>query len=239
MGGTPALSSARIEHLPNTLWISLLARAVPALVGALVIAFSQDHSPRFGLVVFGVVLVVSGIMVGFEAVGIPGHPARGFVYARALLSTIAGGVSLFLAADTHELGTAGTFILVVAVWGIVTGLIELIGAYVTRRHHLYSGEILISGALTLLIGVVIAFVPADLLIQLGGIEQVQGTLDASVTAVGLVGGFFTVLGVLLVVESITLRSALRRRSAQHSRAAASPTTVPPVASPATSEEAPR
>lgn len=230
MGGTPALSRARIEHLPDTLWISLLVRAIPALIGALVIAFSQDHSPRFGFLVFGVVLIVSGIMVGFEAVGITGHPARGFVYARALLSTVTGGVALFFAADSHDLGTAGAFIMVVSIWGIVTGLIELAGAYVTRRHQLYSGEILISGALTLLIGVIIAFVPADLLIQLGGIEQVEGTLDASVTAVGLVGGFFTVLGVLLVVEAITLRSALRRRSADVARESASPTTP---------EEAPR
>ncbi|MFD2757574.1 hypothetical protein [Gulosibacter faecalis] len=200
-----------LRNLPESLWISILLRALPAIIGALVITFTQDHNARFGFAVFGAVVLWSAIIIGFEVVGIKGHPTRVFVAVRSLLGALAGGFSLFMATGGHDWATAGSFILTVAIWGIVTGLIELVAAYVSRKHALYASEILIAGALTMLLGIAVALVPPELNDAYGGHENVEGSLTADVQSIGFVGAYFALLGVLLVVEAISLRAALRRR----------------------------
>lgn len=206
-----ALRHNPTRNLPESVWKSMIFRALPALVGAIVITFSQDHNARFGFAVFGAVVLATGIIIGFEAVGIKGHPLRPFVFARALFSAIAGGFSLFMATGGHDWATVGAFILTVSVWGIATGLLELLGAFLVRRQSLYAGEILVSGALTLLLGLIVAFVPPDLDQRYGGMDNVEGSLTADVQTVGFVGAYFALLGVLLVIEGFSLRAAMRRR----------------------------
>ncbi|RRJ86545.1 hypothetical protein EG850_07805 [Gulosibacter macacae] len=205
-----SVADAHLRELPESLWLSMLFRALPVIAGALVIAFTPDHSPRFGFAVFGAVALWSGIIVGFEAVGIKNHPLRPVVFARSIITAVAGGFALFMATGGHDWATPGAFILTIAIWGIVTGLLELVGVPFARKHRFYTNEIIISGALTLLLGVIVAFVPPDLDEAYGGVEQITGSLTASVQAVGFVGAYFAVLGVLLVIEAITLRQLLRR-----------------------------
>lgn len=199
------------RNLPESVWKSMLFRALPVIVGAIVITFTQDHNARFGFAVFGAVVLASGVITGFEAVGIKGHPLRPFVFARAIFSAIAGGFALFMATGGHDWATVGSFIATVATWGIATGLLELLGSFIVRRHSLYAGEILISGALTLLLGLVVALVPPDLNQRYGGMDHVEGSLTADVQAIGFVGAYFALLGVLLIIEAISLRAAMRRR----------------------------
>lgn len=206
----------RIRNLPDKLWLSMLLRALPAIVGALVIAFTPDHSPRFGFSVFGAVALWSGVIVGFEAIGIKGHPLRPLVFTRAIITALTGGFSLFMATGGHDWATVRAFILTIAIWGIVTGIVELIGVPFTRKQAMYAGEIVISGALTLLLGVIVAFVPPELDAPYGGLEHIEGSLTASVQAVGLVGAYLAVLGVLLVIEAITLYQAQRKAAAVES-----------------------
>ena len=203
----------RLRYLPDKMWMSMLLRAIPVLIGAIVIAFTPDHSPRFGFTVLGAVLLWSGVICGFEAVGIKGHPLRPLVFARSILTALTGGFALVMGTGGHEWATPGAFIITVAIWGIVTGLLELLGVPLARKFTTYATEIIISGALTLLLGVIVAFVPPDLDEAYGGVEQISGSLTASVQAVGFVGAYFAVLGVLLVIEAFTLRSALRARGA--------------------------
>lgn len=207
------------QHLPESLWKSMLFRALPALIGAIVITFTQEHTARFGFIVFGAVALWSGIIVGFEAVGIKGHPLRAFVFTRSILGAVVGGYSLFMGTGGHDWATVRNFIWTVAAWAIVTGAIELIAALVFRRQTMYRSEILLSGAITLLLGIIVAFVPPELDADYGGIENIQGSLTAEVQAIGFVGAYFAVLGVLLVIEAITLRSAFRRREREQTAVA--------------------
>ncbi|MDJ1371732.1 HdeD family acid-resistance protein [Gulosibacter molinativorax] len=202
------------QYLPESLWKSMLFRAVPAIIGAIVITFTQEHTARFGFIVFGAVALWTGIIVGFEAVGIKGHPLRGFVFARSILGAIAGGFSLFMGTGGHNWATVEAFIWTVATWAIVTGAIELIAGLVFRKQSIYRSEIVFSGAITMLLGIIVAFVPPELDAEYGGLENIEGSLTADVQAVGFVGAYFAVLGVLLIIEAITLRSEMRRRDEQ-------------------------
>lgn len=199
------------KRLPDSLWKSMLFRALPALIGALVITFTQEHTARFGFVVFGAVALWSGVIVGFEAVGIKGHPLRSFVFARSLLGALVGGYCLFMGTGGHDWATVQNFIWTVAIWAIVTGAIELVAGLVFRKQSMYRSEIVLSGAITMLLGIIVAFVPPELDADYGGIEHIEGSLTAEVQAIGFVGAYLAVLGVLLVIEAFTLRSALRRR----------------------------
>ncbi|WP_146077870.1 hypothetical protein [Pseudoclavibacter sp. AY1F1] len=194
--------------VPERLWMSMIARAVPALIIAAVITFSQDHSASFGFVTFGAFALASGVLIGFEAVGFKDHPARALTFVRAIVSALAGGFALFMGTAETEHATAAAFIATVATWALVTGALELVSARVGRATKFFSREVLITGAITVLLGLLVAIIPPDLRVDYGGLEQVEGTLTASVQTVGYVGAYLAVLGVLLVIEGITLRGIL-------------------------------
>lgn len=191
--------------IPRRAWASMLARAIPAIIGALVITFSPDHSPRFGLLVFGAVALAGGILVAFEAIGIRRHPTQGLTFARGVLTALAGGAGLTLGVVLGEGATAATLIWLVAAWALVTGVLELLAGWIARRRGPLGRDAMLTGALTLLLGLLVAILPPDLRQQYGGIEQVDGALTASTQAVGYLGAYFALLGVLLIIEGLSLR----------------------------------
>lgn len=199
--------------VPRRAWVSMLARAVPALIAAAVITFSPDHSPWMGLTVFGGASLLGGILVAFEAIGIQRHPTRGLTFARGVLTAAAGAIALVLAAVHGLAAPASALILLVAAWALVTGVIELIAGWRARRLGPLGRDAFATGALTLLLGLLVAIVPPDLRIEYGGVEQVEGALTASTQAVGLIGAYFALLGVLLIIEGLTLRIGDQRAGA--------------------------
>lgn len=205
----PTEETEATAAVPRRAWASMLLRAVPAIIGAAVITFTPNHSPKFGLLVFGVCVLLSGVLVAFEAVGIRRHPTRLQTFARGVLSAIAGGTALVLGAVFGDEATAGTFIVLVAVWAFATGALEIMAGWLARRRGVLGRDAMLTGALTVLLGLIVAIVPPDLRQEYGGIEQVQGALTASTQAVGFVGAYFALLGVLLIVEGFSLRLAQR------------------------------
>lgn len=201
-----------VTRVPERLWVAMLVRALPAAITALVITFTQNHNASFGYLAFGGFALATGVLIGFEAIGIPGHPTRGLTFARSIVSALAGGSALVFGAVPH-LATPAGFIWHVAVWAGITGLIELTSGLVARRLPLFSREVLISGALTLLVGILIAVIPPELNEQYGGLENVEGSLTASVQSIGYFGAYAAVLAMLLIIEALTLRGITRRAAA--------------------------
>lgn len=208
MSGQPG-RAVTAREVPARLWITMLVRAVPALAAALVITFTQERTPGFALTVFGAFALVTGVLIGFEAIGIPGHPTRGITFARAIVTTLAGGAALVLAAVPGG-ATPRSFLLLAMAWAAVTGALEMIAGLRARRSPAFSRDVMISGALTLLLALLLLWTPADLRQEYGGLEGVEGALTASVQAAGFFGAYATVLAVLLIIESLTLRGATGR-----------------------------
>ncbi|MDO5053156.1 MAG: hypothetical protein Q4E05_09745 [Pseudoclavibacter sp.] len=203
---------ASSPRVPERLWASMLVRAVPALVAALVITFAQDRQAAFVLVVFGGFALATGVLIGFEAIGIPGHPTRGITFARAVVTTLAGGTGLVLG-TVPGAATPFALLVLIAAWAAVTGVLELLAGLIARRYPAFSRDVVISGALTLLLAVLVFLTPAELRQEYGGLEQIPGALTSPVQAAGFFGAYATVLCVLLVVEGLTLRAATRRDEA--------------------------
>lgn len=170
-------------------WLVPVVRGTLALVPAAVITFSQDHSPALGLTVFGVWAVVSGVVTGaLSARLVADRTARAAAVANGIV-TAAAGLVAFALPDTASNGV-GAFTFTVAVWAAVTGILELIAGLRLRGRSAAARDWIAAGALTALLALVFVLLPLD-----------------PVTAVGLLGAYLVVLGVLLLIGGFSQKWA--------------------------------
>lgn len=168
-------------------WLVPVVRGTLALVPSAVITFSQDHSPALGLAAFGGWALASGVIVGaLSARLIADRAARWTFVVNGVLTAAAGLTALGLR-DT-ALGGVGVFAFAVAVWAAVTGILELIVGLRSRGRIAAARDWITAGALTALLALVFVLFPLD-----------------PVTAVGLLGAYFVVLGVLLLIGGFSLK----------------------------------
>ncbi|MFE5670384.1 hypothetical protein ACFQ58_02135 [Agromyces sp. NPDC056523] len=176
-------------------WLVPVVRGALALVPSAVITFSQDHSPELGLTVFGAWAVAAGVIVGALAARlVADRTARWIFVANGVLTAAAGLTALGLR-DTVSAGVGGVgvFAYTVAVWAAVTGILELVAGLRGRGRVAAARDWVAAGGLTCLLALVYVLIPLD-----------------PVTAVGLLGAYFVVLGVLLLIGGFSLKWAASR-----------------------------
>jgi uncharacterized membrane protein HdeD (DUF308 family) len=184
-----------------TPWYLPIARAVPALVLAGVITFTPDHSAPLGFVTFGAFGVITGAVVAAGALRRAGAD-RIVGLVQGILSIVAGIAALLLPG-----GGLPLLILIVTGWAALTGFAELYLGLRARGREPGARDRLFAGALTVLLAVGLLLVPPQLAQPLGGIEGVEGVLTASVVVVGVLGAYWAVLGVFLIIGGLSLRWA--------------------------------
>jgi uncharacterized membrane protein HdeD (DUF308 family) len=197
----PAEASSALGAPDN--WVAPLARALPALVLGLLITFSQDHSSILGLISFGVFAVVTAAILLASALRAdPG--LRGTVLLQGIFTGIAGIAALVLPG-----GGIGYLVYVVSGWAIVAGAIETVNGIRYRKARLAARDWLLTGVLTLLLGLAFLLVPQGLAEGYGFEEkgeEVSGVITADIVLVGILGAWAIVVGVQLVIAAITLRT---------------------------------
>ncbi|MCK8609997.1 DUF308 domain-containing protein [Agromyces sp. C10] len=170
-------------------WLVPVVRGALALVPAAVITFSQDHSPALGLTVFGAWAVVAGVVAGALAARlVANRTARWAAVGNGIITAAAGLIALALR-DTASNGV-GAFTFTVAVWAALTGIIELLAGLRLRGRSTSARDWIAAGALTALLALVFVLLPLD-----------------PVTAVGLLGAYLVVLGVLLLIGGFSMKWA--------------------------------
>ncbi|MFT4030236.1 MAG: DUF308 domain-containing protein [Protaetiibacter sp.] len=183
---------------PDT-WVAPLARAVPALALGLVITFSQDHSAGLGLVGFGVFAVVTAAVL--LASGLRADRAvRGLVLVQGVVTAVAGIAALVLPG-----GGIGYLVPVVSAWAIVAGALETVNGIRFRRARAAARDWLVTGVLTVLLGLVVLLVPQTFADPYA-VEDVTGTVTADILLVGILGAWAVVAGVQLAIAAGTLRT---------------------------------
>lgn len=194
---------------PDT-WVAPLARAIPALALGLVITFSQDHSAALGLIGFGAFAVVTAAVL--LASGLRADRAvRGLVLVQGVVTAVAGIAALVLPG-----GGVGYLVSVVSAWAIVTGALEAVNGIRFRRARAAARDWLVTGVLTVLLGLVLLLVPQTFADPYS-VEDVSGTITADILLVGILGAWAIVVGVQLAIAAGTLR-APRAASAKAARA---------------------
>jgi uncharacterized membrane protein HdeD (DUF308 family) len=176
---------ASVQTRPSY-WPVAIARAVVALALAAAICFNADHSPQFGLIVFGIFALVHGLVVALGASrSAATGSGKGLVIAQGAVGVVAGGLAL--AANGSGLG----FLLyLVSVYAAITGGLEIYGALRKADASPATRDLLIVGIATAVLALVFLLIPPD-----------------AVFAVGFLGAYGAVVGVFLVIAGLSLKWA--------------------------------
>ena len=166
-------------------WIVPIVRAIVAFVPAIVITFTPDHSPEFGLLVFGSFALVNGLVLAILGWRTLDGVSRRLTLIQGIVGILAGAIALAL----HGGGLA-VFLYIVSVWAAVTGFVELYSGIRSRGRSPYARDWTAAGALTALLALVFLLLPPH-----------------PVVSVGLLGAYFVVLGVFLVIAGLSLKWA--------------------------------
>ena len=102
-------------------WVVPVVRGLLAAVAAVIITFSQNHSPEFGSLVFGIWAVVSGLIVGALSLRlVTARGIRSLFAINAVVTVVAGLLAL-----TVPGGGLPFLLYLVSVWAAITGFVEL------------------------------------------------------------------------------------------------------------------
>lgn len=171
-------------------WTVPVVRGISAIVPAVVITFSPNHSPEFGLLVFGAWAIVSGLVVGTLAMRFTAaRGIRSLFVITAVVTVVAGLLAVSVP------GGLPFLLYLVSVWAAVTGFVELYAGLRARGRTPAARDWIAAGGLTALLALVFLLLPPD-----------------SVTAVGLLGGYLVILGVYLVIGGFSLKWAAAPRA---------------------------
>ncbi len=173
-------------------WLFALVRGLVAGVFGCLIAFDQDHTAQYGLIMFGVFGVLTAatlVLIAFAAAGV----ARVIFLVDAAVGLVAGVIAIAVHTDGLAL-----LLYLVSVWATITGVTELyLGLRGRRTRSAAARDWVLAGAITAVLALVFVFIPADTRL-----------------AVGLFGAYAVVVGVFVVIGALSLRFA--QRAVEHS-----------------------
>lgn len=182
-------------------WPVPVLRAIPAAVVALIITFSANHAAGLGLVLFGGFAAADGLILLLVAAGrVPDRRSAQMARLQAIITIVLAIVAVVVTGA----GVAG-FKWVIIAFGVVAGGIELVAGITRRAVNPFARDWQTIGALSVLLAIGVALTPSGYRQQLGGIEHVQGTLDASVIVVGLLGAYLALTAVFHVIAGLSYK----------------------------------
>ena len=183
-------------------WYAPVARAVPALLLSIVVTFSADHSTTLGLATFGAFAVATGAIIGGVALRMPASTVRTIQLVQASIGIAAG-----IAALARMSGGLSLLILLVSAFAALTGFLELYLGWRGRGRDRSARDWTFVGALTIVLAIAVLLVPADFMQVFSGPDDVERELTASVIVVGLVGAYWAIIGLYLVIAGLSLKWA--------------------------------
>jgi uncharacterized membrane protein HdeD (DUF308 family) len=184
-------------------WYVPLARAIPAAALAVVITFSQDHSPRLGLLSFGGFAVLTGLALGVLAARLMRRSVeRSLFLAQGVITLLAGVAALSVPG-----GGLGYFLFLATLWAALTGFLELYAGFRSRGKDSSSRDWMFIGGLTVVFALVTLLMPPDLVQPYSGQNGVSGVLSSSIIVVGILGAYGAICAVYLVIAGLSLKWA--------------------------------
>jgi uncharacterized membrane protein HdeD (DUF308 family) len=189
-----------------------------AAAAALAVTFSADHSTSLGYLIFGLFAVLSAaVVIISSAFGSETRVVRTFRFAQGGVMLIAGGIALLVPS-----GGLPFLIFLVALFAIASGFLELYLGIRGRRKESAWRDAVFTGALTVGLAVVVLLVPPGFAQPFTGPDGVPRQLTASVIIVGLLGAYWAICAVYLIIAGLSLRWSTHATP----QSSAAPTAVP-------------
>jgi uncharacterized membrane protein HdeD (DUF308 family) len=186
-------------------WPWVLGRAVPAVVVAIVITFSLDHSARLGFFSFGALALVGGaVLIAGAAAALGRGILRSMFLLQGVVSVLLGAVALIFPG-----AGVGLLLLLVGAWAAITGFAELYSGLRSRGRIDSAKDWIFAGSLTVLLAIVALLIPSGFSQPFTGPDGVARELTSSVILVGVIGAYGAILGIYLVIAGLSLKWADR------------------------------
>jgi uncharacterized membrane protein HdeD (DUF308 family) len=182
-------------------WIVPAVRAVAALAVGLTITFTAEHAAPLGLIGLAIVAIVQGAAVLAGRTRASSDATTRRLLAASAVGSLLAGVAALVALG----GGAAALIWIGGAFGLVVGGLELAAGLRDRRFSRAAADWLVSGAVTMLLGAALLIVPPDLADAYRGQRGNTGVLTGALMAVGLVGAWAVILGVLHAIGAVSLR----------------------------------
>ena len=181
----------------RTNWWALELRGIAAILLAIITFVIPSITIAVLVTIFGFYALIDGVLAIVSTIkAAHGHRRWGAFLLEGILGILVG-----LYAILFPIAAAAVFVTVMAVWAVVTGILEIAAAIRLRRH--IQGELLLtlSGVVSILLGVVLFIAP----------------ITGAVVFAYVLAGYGLIFGVML----IALGFRVRRLPAQGLTSAAS------------------
>jgi uncharacterized membrane protein HdeD (DUF308 family) len=165
-------------------WWLFTVRGVFAVLFGLAALIWPDATLLVLILLWGAYTVVDGAMMLYATLTNPQWPARWALGLIGVLGLVTGLIALFWPGIT-----ATALLLLIAVWALVTGVLQIVDAIRLRKVMTNEWFYIVTGALTALLGVILIVNPA------------AGAMAFVIT----IGVFAILWGVVLVLFSLRLR----------------------------------
>ena len=174
----------------RTNWWALVLRGVAAILLAIITFAVPGITLAILATIFGFYALIDGVLAIVSTIkAVQGHRRWGAFLLEGVLGILFG-----LYAILFPIAAAATFVTMIAVWAVVTGILEIAAAIRLRRHVQGEWLLILSGVLSILLGIVLFVAP----------------VAGAVFFAYVLAGYGLIFGVLL----ITLGFRMRRLPAQ-------------------------
>lgn len=179
-------------------WPVPIVRAAPAVAVGLAITFSANHTASFGLVMFGIFAIATGLVLIWAGLSRSDRVLTGIFLAEAVVALVTGVAALALST-----GGLGYLLFLITAFFAITGFLELYAGFRSRGKDASARDWLIIGGFTAVAALVFLLMPLG-----------------SVAAVGLFGAYGTLVGLFLIIAGLSLKWAGQDASDRAARSAA-------------------
>ena len=135
----------------QTNWWALVLRGISAILLA-IIAFALPGITLAVLgTVFGIYALIDGVLAIVSTIkAVQGHRRWGAFLAEGILGILLGLYLIFV-----PLAAATIFVTILAIWAVMTGILEIAAAIRLRRHIQGEWLLILTGVLSILVGVIL------------------------------------------------------------------------------------
>lgn len=166
-------------------WWIVALRGLLAVIFGVVALIWPTTTVHALVILFGIYAVVDGLFSLFSALTSRRRGGWWLLLIEALAG-IAAGIAAFIWPQV----TALVLLYLIAAWAFLTGILELIAAFMLRRQVEGEWALGLAGAISIVLGLLLALRPSSGL----------------VAVVWFIGAYAIVFGILLVVLGLRLRS---------------------------------
>jgi uncharacterized membrane protein HdeD (DUF308 family) len=181
--GGLAPGATLVHALAKNWWLEVLRGVAAIIFGILALA-----NPGIALVtlvlLWGIYALVDGVLAIAAAI-MGGNPMPRWWLAIVGLAGIGAGVMTFV----YPVVTAFVLLIFIAVWAIVLGIFEIYGAIKLRKEIEGEWFLILSGALSVLFGLVLLARPGA----------------GALAVIWIIGAYAIILGVIYVIFGLKLR----------------------------------